>query len=395
MSNRDKFFIEVDCCQHPEKGQLVSGDVYLQRRYRNRIILVLAGGAGSGIQPNVVANVVASMALHYTIIDEGAARTAESIVRTFAGTIQAYNNNRIKFTIVDIHENGLVRLMEFENPPCVLFHDGRATRILHDTYEVSTGDGQCHNVYVSEFRAEAEDRLVFAGDGIVNSGVGTRRMPEGWRQQGVITLVEESIADSPTVSAHHLCRQILGRAEVNDLFTVKNDMSCFSVYFRQPRKILVCSGPPFNEKKDVILADMVAKYDGEVLICGGTTAQIISRELGREVNVQLKRDPAGLPPTSSMEGVALVTEGVLTLSKVRGLLERLQGTDVTGNGTDAEVARMLISHDVIEFEVGTRINPIHQDPNLPVELELRRNLIKGLAALLETKFMKEVRIQFI
>ena len=140
---------------------------------------------------------------------------------------------------------------------------------------------------------------------------------------------------------------------------------------------------------------MVATYDGTRVICGGTTAKIIARELGRDLSAILKRDPSGLPPTYRMDGIDMVTEGVLTLSKVKSLLEGMTGTEVTSKGTDGALASLLLGHDIIEFAVGTRINPIHQDPTLPVELELRRNLIKNLALLLEEKFMKEVTIKYI
>ena len=172
-------------------------------------------------------------------------------------------------------------------------------------------------------------------------------------------------------------------------------MTCGVVYFRRPRKIIVCTGAPYNEKKDEILADMVSQYEGSKLICGGTTSQIISRELGRSITVELKRDSAGLPPTSMMSGVDLITEGVLTLSRVKLLLDRNSDGNITQTGTDGRVARMLLQHDIIEFVVGTRINPTHQDPSLPVELELRRNLVKDLSKLLEKKYLKEVKIQYI
>ena len=50
---------------------------------------------------------------------------------------------------------------------------------------------------------------------------------------------------------------------------------------------------------------------------------------------------------------------------------------------------------MIHFLVGTRINEAHQDPNIPVELDLRRNLMKRIAALLEERHLKETRIQYI
>ena len=131
------------------------------------------------------------------------------------------------------------------------------------------------------------------------------------------------------------------------------------------------------------------------MICGGTTASIVSKELGREVSVLLGRDPSGLPNASSMEGVTMITEGVLTLGRVKGILENIAEPTVKGRGIDINLTRQLLNHDLVEFIVGTRINSMHQDPNIPVELELRRNVVKDIGSMLKNKFFKEVWIEYI
>jgi len=55
----------------------------------------------------------------------------------------------------------------------------------------------------------------------------------------------------------------------------------------------------------------------------------------------------------------------------------------------------MLQSDIVQFVVGTRINEAHQDPNLPVELDLRRNIIRKIALLLETRHLKETRLQFV
>ena len=55
----------------------------------------------------------------------------------------------------------------------------------------------------------------------------------------------------------------------------------------------------------------------------------------------------------------------------------------------------MLQSDIVQFLVGTRINEAHQDPNVPVELDLRRNIVRKIAALLETRYLKEARLQFI
>ena len=58
------------------------------------------------------------------------------------------------------------------------------------------------------------------------------------------------------------------------------------------------------------------------------------------------------------------------------------------------LVELLLNSDIIHFLVGTRINEAHQDPNVPVELDLRRNIIRKIASLLETRYLKESRLQF-
>ena len=94
-----------------------------------------------------------------------------------------------------------------------------------------------------------------------------------------------------------------------------------------------------------------------------------------------------------MEGIDLVTEGILTLSKVERLLA--QGSSEKKHGPAHELVSLLQDSDKITFIVGTRINVAHQDPNLPVELEIRRNVVKKIKDLLEMKYLKDVEIIYL
>jgi hypothetical protein len=96
-----------------------------------------------------------------------------------------------------------------------------------------------------------------------------------------------------------------------------------------------------------------------------------------------------------MEGFDLVTEGILTLGEVVRLLEEEFAPEDMKSNAAVRLAAMLLDSDIVRFAVGTRINEAHQDPNIPVDLELRRNIVKRIAMLLETKHMKRVIIQYL
>ena len=128
-------------------------------------------------------------------------------------------------------------------------------------------------------------------------------------------------------------------------------------------------------------------------MCGGTTATIISRELHLPLTVSMEITDRELPPLSYMEGIDLITEGILTLSKVERLLT--SGIQEKSHGPAQELVSLLQNSDKITFIVGTRINVAHQDPNLPVELEIRRNVVKKISFLLESKYLKDVEISYL
>jgi hypothetical protein len=97
-----------------------------------------------------------------------------------------------------------------------------------------------------------------------------------------------------------------------------------------------------------------------------------------------------------MEGVDMVTEGVLTLSKVTHLLNHLApgAAPQFGKGPADQICRLLLDSDEIYVLVGTKINENHHDPNLPVEIEIRKSLIRRLTQVLSDKFMKVVIIKY-
>lgn len=194
------------------------------------------------------------------------------------------------------------------------------------------------------------------------------------------------------MSAKELSGKIVAQAVKNDGFTSLDDTSCCVVYRRTPRNLLICTDLPTIREK-IVIWPTVNHFPGKRILCGGTTANIISRELKRPVSVELDSTDKELPPVSHIEGIDLITEGILTLSKVERLLT--QGHYKRPYGPAEQIIELLHNSDRIIFVVGTRINTAHQDPNLPVELEIRRNVVKKIKYLLETKYLKDVEISYL
>jgi hypothetical protein len=399
MLEKEKFFIEVGSYQNNKFNNIVCGDCALLRKCigENRNIAVLSDGLGSGVKANVLSTMTASMAMNFRVRHEPILRTIKAIMDTLP-VDSVRNISYSTFTIIDVDSDGEAKIVEFDNPPLLLVRDNKVTRIETDDTIIkrkAEGDRQDERlIKMSNLTLKKEDRLICFSDGVSQSGIGNRDMPFGW-EDGIDEFIEELVKKNPKISARELSMRIVKQAELNDILKPKDDTSCVVLYVREPRRLLICTGPPFSENKDKYLAEIVSHYKGKKIVCGGTTSQILSRELKREITVNIDDIAAGLPPSSQMEGIDLMTEGIITLGALSELLRKGMNNNLTGEGPAWEIYRMILDADIIDLVVGTKINVAHQDPSLPVELEIRRNVVKNIAVLLEERFMKEVRLKFI
>lgn len=395
--NNFPFFIEVACSQKSHFEERICGDVFLSKKTegKQRVVAALSDGMGHGVKANILATLTSTMALSLT--EEH--KNPNSIAHIIMKTLPICSQRQISystFTIVDIDLNKDVSIIEFDNPQTLIL---RGKEIFEPEWHCIVTEGERRKInkeiLTCNFDPQKEDRIVFWSDGITQSGIGSDDYPTGWGIKNAIKFVHKIVSSEPQISAQKLASKLVNMAAVNDEGLLKDDTSCVVIYFRTPRKLLVCSGPPFNPENDSILASKIKEFEGKKAICGATTADIVSREFRLPIVDNITSNDHELPPTSSMRGVDLITEGILTLSKTFLLLDRYSDKSPLSNGPADELAKLILDSDEITFMVGTRINEANQDPRLPVELEMRRSLIKRIKDLLEQKFLKEVEVEYI
>lgn len=385
-------FIEVDHCQLRKSGQNAAGDVFLSRKTDGggRVVSVLVDGLGSGVEACVLASLTAQMALEYVTGNIETRRAAEIVMDALPICPQR-KISYSAFTIVDTNIHGQTRIIEHGNPRFMLIRDGRNVPVAQSIVSNDRWNGR--SLTYSEFTATLGDRIVFFSDGISQSGMGTYEYPLGWGMEGVKSLILDLVGRNSDISARSLSHIITDQALQNDNRSPGDDITCGVIYLRHPRRTLIVTGPPYDKDRDAECARMIDTYDGRKVICGGTTSNIVARELNRPVTMDLTDIDPEIPTTSIMDGVDLVTEGCLTLGKTAQILESGQ-TPSRENGA-TRLVDLLLQSDIIEFVVGTRINEAHQNPHLPVELDIRRNVVKKIVGLLREKYLKEVRIDYV
>lgn len=387
-------FIDVDFCQKAKRGQVVSGDVFLSRKIKEegRIISVLSDGLGSGVKASVLANLTGTMALRYTSSFVDVRQSAKTIMDTLP-ICEVRKISYSTFTIVDLDEDGKTRVIEHGNPPLVWLRG--QTPMPLERVSITLDGWKDRVIHYSEFDTQLGDRIVCFSDGVTQSGLGGPNLPFGWGQEKTVRFLCDEVSRENEISARTLSRNLVTEAVRKDGREPKDDITCGVVYYRCPRRLLVITGPPFSKERDGELAELVRTFNGNKVICGGTTATIVSRLLNRSVRMSLANLDAEIPPASAMEGVDLITEGTVTLARVAELLERGAVNDTTPKNPARDLALLMLSSDIVEFVVGTRINEAHQDPNVPVELDLRRNIIRRISSLLESRYLKESHVRFL
>ncbi len=400
-------FVEVGHCQACKAGQGAEGDAFLSQKDESdgRVITVLSDGLGSGIKAGVLSILTATMAMKFVAANIPIKRAAGIIMNTLP-VCKVRGISYATFTLVDITADSSVRIMEYDNPPFVLIRQNEIVepevqRIVIDRKNKKSAPAQEAILRYTTYRALPGDRLAFFSDGVTQSGMGTRPHPLGWGIESVREFLLAKIAGTPGISARELARAVVTQAQQNDGFSAKDDITCGVIYFRAPRELLIMSGPPVNPERDVEMVRIFQGFQGKKILCGGTTANIVARELGRPIKLDLKHMDPIVPPTARMEGADLVTEGIITLGKVSEILERgalIGGGDALERGPDngaRRIVELMLDSDRITFIVGTKINEAHQDPNMPVELEMRRNIVKKIKTLLCEEYLKEATVRYL
>ncbi len=377
--------VYIDVFHHSliKSGEELCGDMVEVARLPDSTIIVLSDGLGSGVKANILATLTSKIAA--TMLKEGADiyETVDTIVKTLP-VCKVRDLAYSTFTILKIEDNGKVYMAEYDNPPFFLIRNGRHC-------EVAKTDQVIHGKKVSEcsFSLEAGDVFTIVSDGVTHAGLGDF-MNLGWKWDGVRDYLQKLCV--PFKSAREMTKELLGVCMVFDGGNPGDDTTALIIKADHEKHVDLFSGPPQNpaDDRDAVLNFMSGS--GKKIICGGTAANIASRELSRDLHVNMGSEDKRVPPTASMEGIDLITEGVLTLSialdKIKEYSKPIkdlfaEDRSFAQDGA-SQLAKLLIcecSH--LDLWVGKAVNPAHQNPDFPLDLSIKLNKLLELKELME------------
>lgn len=356
-------------------------------------IVILADGMGSGVKANILATLTSKIL--GTMFLNGA--KIESCVETIARTLPICQVRKVAyatFSILQISHDGSAYLVEFDNPSCVFVRD---RQIVDYPYKERFIEDKKIREY--RFQVQINDCFVLMSDGVIYAGVG-ELLNFGWTWKDMAQYTLKCTKE--TLSASRLAA-MLSQA-CYDLYGEKpgDDTTVAVVRVIERRVVNIFTGPPTDKEDDEQLVSDFMKCEGKKVVCGGTSANIAARVLKKEIVTSVNYADPSVPPTASIEGLDLVTEGVLTLGKALGILRKYEQDEFDEeffNELDADngaskLAKLLIEECTdLNLFVGKALNPAHQNSNLPFDLSVRMNLVEQLKDCAE-KLGKTVKVKY-
>ncbi|MDO4300299.1 MAG: SpoIIE family protein phosphatase [Clostridia bacterium] len=378
----DKVYVDATYKSLIKYNEELCGDNVEIVKNDDRYIVVLSDGLGSGVKANILSTLTAKIIS--TMLYEGS--SIEDTVDTIVHTLPICNVRKVAystFIILQIDYDGNAYLVEFDAPGCIFVRNGRLVPIEY-TYREIAGKA----IREARFKVEPDDVLTLMSDGVVYAGIG-HLMNLGWTWENVCEFVSGRVR--PGITSARLTSMLSDTC--NQLYINKpgDDTTVATVRVVPKKVVSLYSGPPVNPKNDARLVTEFMMTEGKKIVCGGSSANIVSRVLKEPLIPSLEYIDPEIPPTAEIPSIDLVTEGVITLKKtvdiIRAYVENPTDKSVLlkldrKNGASL-IAKMLIEECThFHMFIGQKINPAHQNPDLPVDLSIKMIIMDELYSLM-------------
>ena len=370
------FFIESSWGSLNHYGEELCGDKVEIIKDDHGVLLVLSDGLGSGVKANILASLTSKIIA--SMVTAGA--PIKDVVDTIASTLPVCKERQVAystFTMMRIDCEGNAYFVEFDNPSLVLLREGK--RVFIPWVEQNISGKQVREAHM---KLKLGDIALTFSDGVIHAGVG-RSLNLGWQHENVVKFLEETFqpGDAAADVQHRLLMKCWDLYEGH----CGDDTTAAALRICEPKPCCVMVGPPVHPEDDEDVVNDLLSCPGIKVICGGTTSQIVSKRLGRELQIDLEYISPEVPPIAHMEGVDLITEGVVTLGKTLDILERYAATRDASVLREKKDGAYLLAQTLVEkctsvkFIVGRALNPAHQNPDMPISLSIKLRLVKDIS----------------
>ncbi len=373
-------------------GEQLCGDhVDIVEPSDDSTVIVLSDGLGSGVKASILSTLTSKIIS--TMMAEGL--SLEECVETIAATLPVCSVRGVAystFTIIYLKNNQVAELIQYDNPLTIIIRDGKVWD--YPKTEMNIGGKK---IYKSVIKLQENDIFVAMSDGCPHAGIGTA-YNFGWKHEEIAAFMEA--LSNVGYTAKTLSTMLID--ECDRLYAQKpgDDATACVVRIRKREPMNMLFGPPFNRDDADRMMSLFFSKEGKHIICGGTTSSIAAKFLRKPLKASLNFEASDIPPIAEIEGVDLVTEGVITVNKVveyaKDYLEENKYYEHWNFNNDGAslICRLLFEEATdINFYVGRAINPAHQNPDLPINFNIKMNLVEELSKCLR-KMGKKIKVSY-
>ena len=374
------------------EGEELCGDhVDVIEQEDGSTVVVLADGLGSGVKASILSTLTSKIIS--TMIAAGL--SLEDCVHTIAETLPVCSVRKVAystFTIMRIVNSNEAELIQYDNPTVILLRDGEE----YD-YPKTEVNIEGKKIFQSRIRLKEDDVFILMSDGCPHAGIGTE-YNFGWERSDIVEFMKTFYSVGYT--AKTLSTILID--ECNRLYGGKpgDDATACVVRIRKREPMNLLFGPPSNRDDCNKMMSLFFSKEGKHIICGGTTSTIAAQYLGKPLKPKLEFIDKDVPPIAELEGVELVTEGVITINKVlsyaKDYLNENESYSQWGVKRDGAslICRLLFEEATdINFFVGRAVNPAHQNPDLPINFNIKMQLVTELSDCLK-KMGKRIKVSY-
>lgn len=366
---------EIHFAQKNKKDENICGDCVKIKKDENKTVVSISDGLGSGIKASILSTLTTSMATQMVYNGISINETFESILLTLpVCKVRGLSYATLATCLVD-HKKQSCTIYEYDFPSILIFRDGEFLN-----FEKKTKFIKDKKISEINFDIKKGDLIVLMTDGIIQAGMGSANYPFGFGQESVkkhfLNLMENKV-DLKSITEY-----FINHSKVLDEGIKGDDATFCIINIRETRIANIMVGPPEIKENDEKVVNKLLSSEGKKIICGGTTSQIAERILNKKIELDISQLSEISPPIGYMEGVDLITEGIITLTQVFRYYENQ--CEEIGVGAK-RLINIFEESDIINFLVGRALNPAHQNPLFAHDISLKFRLIHDIAKLLEQK----------
>ena len=373
-------------------GEELCGDhVDIVEENEDSTVIVLADGLGSGVKASILSTLTSKIIS--TMMAAGL--PIEECVSTIAATLPVCSVRGVAystFTIIHLQNNDIAEIIQYDNPHVIMIRGGEVYDYPKTEMII---DGK--KIYKSTLKMCEDDVFIAMSDGCPHAGLGGL-YNFGWKREEIAAYMQALVAGGYT--AKNLSTMLVD--ECDRLYGHKpgDDTTSCVVKIRRREPMNILFGPPSNRDDANRMMSLFFSKEGKHIICGGTTASIASKYLGKPIRASLTFERSDVPPIAELEGVDLVTEGVITMNKVIQYAKDYLGDNAYYEHWNFKrdgaslISRLLFEEATdINFYVGRAVNPAHQNPDLPINFNIKMNLVEELSSCLR-KMGKRSKVSY-